>query len=233
MEVVSKAVKGYYTPLIGRFGNKMFQWAYAKALSIQDGCELITPDWEGNEIFGIPKSRPRENGDVEIGCYRQTQDDLIYTRQQVREWFQVRRELIDATEMIWSQQPEVMAHRRVGDYIGYGYPVVSAASYEKAIFERGYEAFGVVSDESPRSCAGISSDLAFIPDFISLMKAKVLFRGNSTFSWWAATLSDALVYSPVIDDLVGGVEHDVEFVLGNHKKFCNLPCVTDLYLKDK
>jgi hypothetical protein len=232
VEAVSKAVTGIYTPLIGRFGNKLFQWAHAKALSEQEGVELITPPWEGNFIFGIPESRKRQAGDVEVGEYRQQQKDLIYTRQQVREWLCVRKELLDATEFIWGNQPEVMAHRRVGDYIGYGYPVVSAESYEKAIFGRGYEAFGVVSDESPRTCAGMSGDLAFIPDFISLLKAKILFRGNSTFSWWAATLGDSLVYSPVVDGLEGGKEHDVEFVLGNHPKFCNLPCVTDLYLKE-
>lgn len=225
-------MSGVYTPLIGRFGNKMFQWAYAKALSESLGCDLVTPPWEGNHIFGIPETRARRGDDMEIGEYRQNQKDLIYTRQQVRQWFTIRQELIDVTEIVWSKQPEVMAHRRVGDYIGYGYPVVSAESYESAIFGRGYEAFGVVSDESPKSCAGISGNLAFIPDFISLMKAKVLFRGNSTFSWWAATLSDAEIFSPVIDDLEGGREHFVTFVAGNHPKFCNLPSITDLHLPE-
>ena len=232
MEIVSKAVTGIYTPLIGRFGNKLFQWAYAKALSEQEGVELITPPWEGNFIFGIPESRGRQDSDVEVGEYRQNQKDLIYTRQQVREWLKIKPEILEDFKPRTKHQNPVIGHRRGGDYIGYGYPVVSIESYLPAAIQYGYDSIEIISDDTPKYHLGYRGSFSFVPDFVALTQAKVLFRGNSTFSWWAATLSDATVYSPVIDGLEGGKEHDVEFVLGNHPKFCNLPNITDLYLPE-
>lgn len=38
----------------------------------------------------------------------------------------------------------------------------------------------------------------FFPDFLLLHFARTIFRGNSAFSWWGALLSDAKIYSPVI-----------------------------------
>jgi hypothetical protein len=40
--------------------------------------------------------------------------------------------------------------------------------------------------------------LDFLPDFLSMIFAKTLLRGNSSLSWWGAFLSSAKVYSPVI-----------------------------------
>ena len=38
------------------------------------------------------------------------------------------------------------------------------------------------------------------------------------------------VYSPLIEGLEGGREHDVQFVPGNWTRFSNLHFTTDLYL---
>jgi hypothetical protein len=225
-------MRGIYTPLIGRFGNKMFQWAYAKALADSLSAELVTPRWEGEFLFGLPETREKRDDDTEIGEYRQQQKDLTYTRQQVREWFKIKPEILDTLRPRYSRQNPVVGHRRGGDYIGYGYPVVSIDSYLPAAQQFGYDSIEIISDDTPRSHHGYRGELSFIPDFVALTQAKVLFRGNSTFSWWAATLSNAEIYSPVIDDLEGGKEHFVTFVAGNHPKFCNLPCVTDLYLQE-
>lgn len=227
---------GIYTPLIGRFGNKMFQWAHAKALSEDLGLELVTPPWEGERIFEIERTRQKRPDDIELGGYRQRQVDLNYTRTQARGWFKVRQWVKDELSFEIEHLSHILCHRRVGDYIGYGYPVVSFDSYVNAIDKMTHHIGGAIwteiSDENPNHHKSFVGDLEFVPDFIRLMHAKVLFRGNSTFSWWAATLSDAEVYSPVIDGLEGGKEHDVEFVKGNHKKFCNLAFVTDLYLPE-
>jgi hypothetical protein len=62
----------------------------------------------------------------------------------------------------------------------------------------------------------------WLEDFLKLYFARTIFRANSSFSWWAATLSPtAKVFSPVIDRKhiygVDGMEEiDVEFVEGNH-----------------
>ena len=197
-------MRGIYTPLIGRFGNKMFQWAYAKALADSLGAELVTPRWEGEFLFGLPETRARRDDDEEIGEYRQHQKDLIYTRQQVREWFKIKPEILDDLKPRTKHQNPVIGHRRGGDYIGYGYPVVSIESYLPAAMQYGYDSIEVISDDTPLHHAAYRDALSFVPDFIALTQAKVLFRGNSTFSWWAATLSNAEIYSPVIDGLEGG-----------------------------
>lgn len=224
---------GIYTPLIGRFGNKLFQWAYAKALSEIEGKELITPDWEGNTIFGIHKTRPRRKDDVEIGEYRQRQKDLIYTRAQLRKWLKPTGSMERMVKRRVESQRKVLAHRRVGDYIGYGYPVVSEKSYATEIARHGFGEFTMVSDEVRSDNCGFPNNLSFVPDFLAMVHADVLFRGNSTFSWWAATLGHGEVYSPIIDGLEGGKEHDVPFVKGNHPRFCNLDENTELYLKEE
>jgi hypothetical protein len=57
-----------------------------------------------------------------------------------------------------------------------------------------------------------------VNDFFLMMKCKNLFRANSTFSWWAATLGDAQVFSPVVGQRTGWL--DVEFVEGNDEMLC-------------
>jgi hypothetical protein len=62
----------------------------------------------------------------------------------------------------------------------------------------------------------------WLDDFLKLYFARTIFRANSSFSWWAATLSPtAKVFSPVIDKRhiygVDGMEEiTVDFVEGNH-----------------
>jgi len=41
--------------------------------------------------------------------------------------------------------------------------------------------------------------LDFLPDFLSMMFAKTLLRGNSALSWWGAFLSSAEIYAPIIN----------------------------------
>jgi hypothetical protein len=61
----------------------------------------------------------------------------------------------------------------------------------------------------------------WLDDFLKLYFARTIFRANSSFSWWAATLSPtARVFSPVMDKRhiygVDGMEEiDVDFVEGN------------------
>ncbi len=163
--------------------------------------------------------------------YGQDQDSLIYTRRQVKEWFKLKPEIKDRLEAIkFLESDPIIAHRRVGDYEKLGYVVVSEKSYRDAYHQFEFEPTPLVfvTEENPTLVSGLPD---FLPDFWRMMQAKVLFRGNSSFSWWAATLSDARVFSPVIDGLPGG-EQDCEFVEGNWPKFANLSFLTDLHLKE-
>lgn len=224
--------------LIGRLGNQMFQYAYARALTERLGpdVELRTNSWPGQKIFeGVSEWGEwpmTTDGFRLIDGYRQCQRDLIYTRADARRWFKLKPEFEDWARH-WVTAP-AYAHRRVGDYASCGYVVVSMESYlMKAmslglcseIYERG---FSLVTEEEPWP----DSDLPYpwLADFLRLMHAPILLRGNSSFSWWAAALGNGEVWSPVIDDLEGGKEQDCKFVKGNWPKMCNLDGFTDLHL---
>ena len=123
-----------------------------------------------------------------------------------------------------------------------GYSVVSLDSYRRAFRQFGFDEKDMlwVSDdytgtwhvgrkvrhrggwtfpEGSEYLPGVVFD--WLDDFLKLYFARTIFRANSSFSWWAATLSPtAQVYSPVIDKTriygVDGLEEiDVEFVEGN------------------
>lgn len=219
--------------LIGRFGNQMFQYAYARALSEKRNQPLTTNRWEGENIFDLPRHQRfvLDGVDELPEHYRQDQESLIYSRKQAKQWFVLKPEI---EEVLRSRVPkcDVVCHLRRGDYKRLGYVVVSEHSYGAAMLHAGYCKNKVtwICEESPLV---ITEMPEFLPDFYALMSANVLFRSNSTFAWWAATLGDAKVYSPVIDGIEGGIEQECQFVEGNHPKFANLPMCTDLYLRDE
>jgi hypothetical protein len=124
-----------------------------------------------------------------------------------------------------------------------GYSVISMEAYYRAFEKFGYAADEIewVSDDysgrwhvgrKQRQPAGWSyptgseyvKGLVFdwLDDFLKLYFARTIFRANSSFSWWAATLSPtARVFSPVLDKRhiygVDGLEEImVDFVEGNH-----------------
>jgi len=123
-----------------------------------------------------------------------------------------------------------------------GYSVISKDSYVRAFEAFGYSADAMewVSDDytgkwhvgRPVRARGgweYPTGSQYLPglvfdwlhDFLKLYFARTIFRANSSFSWWAATLSPtAKVFSPVIDKMhIYGVdgtdEIDVDFVEGN------------------
>ncbi len=235
--------------MMGRWGNQLFQYSFARAYAEKHGLELQTQPWVGDHIFELtpnpirdpfPEAQQRNentivDGDKNISycSYSQNQKCLIYTRSDVLRWFKFRPEIEERLKKFWHPHcaPGVLAHRRVGDYVGYGYPVVSKDSYRRQAALIGQsDKLQWITEEEPYVCADIPAEYAFIVDFWRLMHAPILLRGNSCFSWWAGTLGNGVVYSPRIDGLEGGKEHDVEFELGNHCRFANLPFVTDLHL---
>jgi hypothetical protein len=226
-------MKTLFTPLIGRFGNANFQFCHARKRAELEGATLCTPPWIGERIFDIPEACRDQDGE-HIGGYAQNQESLIYSRRDVLQWLRLRPE-IQAKLDTFVPQGEIVAHVRRGDYRDLGYPLVSASSYLKAAERFGLDSYAVrvITEERPLTHPDFTGDLSFLPDFYRLLKAKVLFRANSSFSWWAGTLSEAQVYAPVIDGKPGGVESDCDFVAGNWPKLANLPVCTDLHLKEQ
>lgn len=234
--------------LMGRWGNQVMQYLFARAYAEKYGHEFQCDPWIGSRVFelqdapvtahGLLQRNEFEltgQGDVEIRCYAQSQAALLYTKSQAQRWLKIRAGLMAQMTGIESDGRPV-AHRRVGDYAGYGYPIVSALSYYKAYVEHHlgspYLATQIdwVTEEDPLPHAPLPDDLSFLPDFVRLMRAPILLRGNSSFSWVAGLLGNGRVFSPVVDGMSGGMEHDVQFVEGNWPRFCNLNNITDLHL---
>lgn len=234
---------------LGRMGNCMSSYAFARAFAEQNNLELQTDPWVGQKVFGLndpPIDMSRvylkptldENTitpdakDFLFRSYCQQQKCLIYTRRDCLRWFKFAKEISDNLPVL--KDNSLVAHIRRGDFLGYKYPCPSRASYTRLRDELfPHLDMLLISDEHPMHFDGFTDDLADIPDFWLMTKAPILLRANSTFSWWAGTLNHGAVYSPVMDGLEGGKEHDVQFVRGNWPKFrSDLPFLTDLHLPE-
>lgn len=221
--------------LIGRFGNMLFQYAYARKYAEINNLELRTNDWPGRHIFDQVKERPMiEGGDRLEDDYRQRQSDLIYTREDIERWFRINP---DFTRVLQSEDFP-LAHRRVGDFAYTpGYPVISKQSYHNLALRCDIP-FIFVSDECPSFNPRLPYD--WLQDFIRMVYAPILMRGNSSFSWWAATLNEVFrggkIFAPIIDGVMGSfdngiyVERDVEFTAGNWPRLANHEFTTNLIL---
>lgn len=228
---------------IGRFGNLCFQVAHALSFCEQGGHELRMPKWVGEHIFTlggyIPK-RPDGTEDIVLSGYFQNQGSLIYSRADCLRWFVIKPEIVARVRgygLTGADSEYIHCHQRVGDYRFCNYPIVGKPSYEKACREQGYfpQQIEWVTEENPFRDPYFDGRNNFIPDFLRMMYAPVLFRGNSSLSWWAHAASpiEQRVFSPVITGLAGGVEHDnVPFVEGNHSRLAELPGITELHLRE-
>jgi hypothetical protein len=142
-----------------------------------------------------------------------------------------------------------VAHLRRGDVanpdvnrtrVAQPYSVISMNSYRRAFAKFGYSADSIewISDDDtgrwvrrsgrkfgwgyPVGSGHLPGEMFdWLTDFLRLYFARTIFRGNSSFSWWAATLSPtARVFSPVLTQrsvygVDGQVEVDEDFVEGN------------------
>lgn len=237
----------------GRFGNCCMQYLFCRAAAQNLGMELQMDPWEGERVFDIHHRRPDQrardrwneialsqlinstqrtpSNDIDFRGYAQLSGCMIYTKSEAQVWLRVRHEFTPVRARIAAHYANpVVAHRRVGDYVGYGYPIVSEQSYLDACLQFGLGRPDFITEESPTSCGELPDGLPFLADFFRLMDAKTILRGNSTFSWVAALLGDGLVLSPIIDGLEGGREHHCRFVAGNHPRLANLDFTQDLYV---
>lgn len=232
--------------LVGRFGNLLFIYAYARAYCEQNGCELCLPPWIGEQVFDIPLANRTPAGRCDRVMpedMHQNQDSLIYTRAQVRDWLKLKPAILERLSPVLSNRRPVLLDRRAGnDYLGAGLVSLGTQCYLEATKERGYslEECEWEIDTSPTrlpafagdvTASGLNTTWVSLPAFYRMMTAKVHFRANSTFSWWAATLGDAKVYAPLIRGVRGGVPNaHAEFVEGNWPVMADNAPNTDLHL---
>jgi len=237
-------------PLTGRLGNLLFQYAHLRAYAEQNGYEVSLPPWIGERVFaGVPEAvRPdKYKPDLDLGeDLHQRQSSLIYTRKQVKEWFVFKPEVLERLQPARCPQNKTILNARVNlDYVGAGMVCIGLWSYIKAytnVFGTCYvrdtewetDENAVALDSFPGDAwaSGLGTTEVCLPSFYRLMTAPVLFRANSSFSFWAATLSDGRIFSPVIEGMKGGVpnQHCNNFVEGNWPRMSLLEGFTDLHI---
>jgi hypothetical protein len=82
------------------------------------------------------------------------------------------------------------------------------------------------SDDTPHP-TNLPSDVSFLMDFMIMVRAKVLFRANSTFSFWAHEFNKSFrtdhqdIFSPIVYNKFGYC--DVEFTNNNYECMVSKP----------
>lgn len=196
---------------LGRFGNQLSEYIFARRYSESIGARLETPPWIGQKVFeGIndpPPSRhlpslryeelPSGRTNINLhGIFQSKEAQVIWNRADAKRIYRFRPSVI--ADWVQPVYPFVVAHLRRGDYclMTNGWQVIVKHAFESAIRKEGYELEKVtwVSDKHPGVYARTSLD--DIKDFVKLCRADVLFMSNlCTFSWWAALLGNAKVFT--------------------------------------
>lgn len=217
---------------LGRFGNALHLYIVAKWWAEKCNARLETPHWWGTEIFELddpPITNPElHQCPFEVLPNKGEKRDIVgyfqhekYWQGMTRKWLKSKLKVKQKWLKRFPRHPfyyYVAAHLRRGDYNGLGsiFCQVSQDSYYRALDEYGLdrEMLVWVKEETQEEDAELQGlGIPFLKDFLKLVNANVILRANSTFSWWAATLSEAKVYSPLVEDLRG--PNDVKFVEGN------------------
>ena len=225
----------------GRFGNQLWQYAFAKTYALENGFDLQVPsDWMGRKLFNItdpplteifPKTEldelPIEKHSIDLNGYYQHQRfaDCMDV-DQVKAFFKFKDIWLDNFSK--SKEYYIVCHFREGDFnILPQYCTIKPRSYMDAARDFGYNtndvvcvAEGLKKSEDSRNYSEdktYGGNIDFLYDFFLLMNADIIFRSNSTFSWWAAFLSgeNTKVYSPIVQGLAGQRSVPVKFVEGN------------------
>lgn len=231
----------------GRFGNQLFQYAAARGYARKIGARLETPPWVGEYLFKginaaritsvmptLPLDTIPQNGETNInlhGYFQHSQAFELYTLADLVEWFTFKDHVKE--HLARYEGVGVVAHLRRGDYLHYpdAFCTIHKSAYETAIAENGYDVSKVewVCEENPRDVGLLN--IPWLADFAVLLNAQVLFRSNSTFSWWAALLwNHYKVYSPVVEGKFGQWS-DVKFIEGNWPRCTDQPSVHNYHIK--
>lgn len=225
----------------GRFGNQLFQYAFARAYAEATNSILQTPRWIGSEIFDLddplisthlPATAldevPWGQTNIDLYGYFQFHEATsILSISKLKKWFKIKNDLMDAVPI---KNDYIAIHLRRGDYVDLAkhgvFKVIDQKCYLDACKQFNLDESKIIwiSDATPSNNT-FPPHMAFLEDFIILMRAPILLRANSSFSWWAGTLGDGITYSPVIDE-------PIYFIKGNYPKFAHVPKHDDFIIKD-
>ncbi len=234
-----------------RWGNQLFRYCYARGYAQKVGAELRTTPWVGQKIFHLSDA-PMESGlpqrydmdletwdgetNIELTGWGLHQKCLLYNRDDARRWLRFQPWVEEAIQRI--PRHDLAAHIRHGDFVTEEkYVAVSQSSYLRACrdFNLPAENLVFVSEDRPASIPALEKEeVGFLADFVRLMRAQLLLRANSTFSWWAHVLGEnKRIFAPMLRGTlpVAGITQAVPFVEGNYPAIsCAHPNCSDLFL---
>jgi hypothetical protein len=205
----------------GRLGNQLFTIASTIGLSLRHGYTPRFPaDWKYRDVFNLPDEWFGEmvNTDLvyrertyeyshELDCCLNSPDfngyeSIVNSYLQSPKYWQGYEEEIRQYLTPKGCKPgsrdAVGIHYRRGDYVGNpNYVQLDFFYYVKAIDNvTKHNPFVVRSDDAQFISKWGQACGTEIEDFISLAECKEHITSNSTFSWWAAYLSNGKVIAP-------------------------------------
>ena len=213
----------------GRFGNQLFQYAFARAYTEKYNAILECPYWVGEKIFKDVECRrpscplPMTKidkipwGEVNIDLYGYFQKKRflnILSTNKLMEWFAFQNKW---NNNLGRKREKLVAHLRGGFPAKFtdGCAIINRDSYLNACNK-----FGLEKESIFWVGGGYDihvEELEFVPDFLTMVNAETLLRSNSTFSFWAGFFNTTgKVFSPVVGEKVGS--SDVDFTEGNFPK---------------
>lgn len=232
----------------GRFGNQLFQYAFAKSYAEKYNCRLQIPEnWHGRKIFPniVDESLDRKlpinyEGDINLFENQKTNIDLdgyyttrfhtkIMDSDKIKKWFSFSEQCF-LPNMVPNFQYTAV-HLRRTDFI---------ETISKECIEHWIKFYScdnlpiiIVSDDqnmaSKKENFGITNYNSDLQDFFILMNATNIFRTNSTFSWWASELSTKKqkTYSPIVFNKlkIGQKNQFVDYKEGNYHVLAHGPFI--------
>lgn len=220
----------------GGFGNQLFQFLFSKFYADKYNAELqISKDWIGRKIFQdvdeikpiticLPETPidvvPWGQTNIKLKGYFQYKEAIdLFSISKIRNLLKFKKDIIKKYSSPYKKEYAAV-HIRRGDYVdkySHIFCNISNDSYKKALEKFNTELYPVRFCMSNLVKRDDSNADSFLYDFFIMMQSTILFRSNSTFSFWAGVLGNQdRIYSPIVENLTGW--NTIEFVEGNHPK---------------
>lgn len=211
----------------GRLGNHLFMYAFARVVAEALAYRLVVPPIAGFDgtydvVDGEAHTRPIHyiGGDyavdlpallankrprrILLNAYVQNYAYFAHRAADVKKWLHPGPPRYHYTTIL-PQEKDIVVHVRLGDYVAH--KLAPAMEYYTSILDTIHDGrrVYVVSDEPDHPALAVFDkydtiyhSTTALEHFRFLAAAKTLIIGTSTFSWWAAFLSDAQVFAPLL-----------------------------------